>query len=184
MFTDLIEKNTVPYRARKAEIIEIGMGEVAHKNTLKIMKNMINDGIEDWHIRETAQNIIRGIPERDKMGEANALFEYVQKNCRYTSDPCRLEMVQSPEVMLSDINEKGIATGDCDDFSVLLCTLLKSVGFQVRLKAVAFKGSDKLSHVYLEVRINGKFIPADAIRKDKNLGWESNAVSRQVLLDV
>lgn len=163
---------------------DIGFGEQAHKATLTEMAFLINSSLKDWGVRETAVDLVAKVPERDRMGEAKAIFKWVQNKLRYTYDPRGLETVQTPRVMLEDIASKGYAGGDCDDFSVLIGALLRSIGHEIRLKAVAFLPSTNLSHVYLEDKIDGVWITLDGIKKNKEMGWESERVGKNITLGV
>lgn len=180
MFTSVTHNKT----SYPTYIKDIGYGEEANKNTLNEMSWLISSGLRDWGIRETAQDIISNTKERDRHGELKGIYQWVQRHSRYTYDPIGLETIQTPKVMLESVARKGKMFGDCDDFTVLLGALLKSIGHKIRLKAVAFSPGTRLSHVYLEDEIAGKWVTVDGIKKDKPLGYTSPLISRFITKDV
>lgn len=62
-----------------------------------------------------------------KTCHAKALFYFVRDNFDYVNDPSAFELVKTPSY--SFFSESG----DCDDASVLLASLLESVGIKTRL---------------------------------------------------
>ena len=183
MFTDTIESTKI-HRTPKVSVKEIGIGDIASKNTLEEMKYYINNGLTQLIVRQTVHNILRNISERSQYDEIKVIFKWVQDHCRYTNDPKGLECITAPEVMLEEISKTGLALEDCDSFTILLATLLKFAGYPVRLKAVGFYKGKQLSHVYLQVKLGDEWMSADAIKKDKSLGWESNNIKRVMYLEV
>lgn len=167
----------------------IGFGDAAIYNTVGRMKYIINESVKNPVVREWARKILSGVAVNDKVGEAKAIYEFVRDNVRYTRDPYGVEYIQTPPVILAGIGEylKGKSDrpiGDCDDMTVLVLSLLKSVGFPVMIKVVGFRGSNKYSHVYGVVGIGDRWIPVDCVRPDKGFGWESYGHSRVMEVSV
>jgi transglutaminase-like putative cysteine protease len=69
-----------------------------------------------------------------------ALYYFVRNNLNYVRDPTAFEYVKTP---LENLNNLG---GDCDDASVLLASLLGSIGVRTRLVFIP-------GHVYVEAFI-------------------------------
>lgn len=78
-------------------------------------------------------------------------MEYVRDNIRYVRDIRGVETLHDPVTLLK------IGAGDCDDKSLLLASLLLSIGHKVRFVAVAFE-PDQFSHVWLQVNCYGRWI--------------------------
>jgi transglutaminase-like putative cysteine protease len=119
----------------------------------------------------------------NKKAEAEAIFNFVRDNVRYTKDPYGFEYITTPPVLLEDIRlyieGKGDRpVGDCDDMAILSLSLLKSIGFQVAIKVVSFTQNKKFGHVYGLVRIGYDWVPIDCVRPDQSLGWESKGHTR------
>lgn len=114
-------------------------------------------------IRELALQLTSHLPQKDFMGEAHALFDYVKNHIRYVKDIAGVETIQTPLKTL----EYG--QGDCDDKASLLAALLESIGHKTRFHALGFRPNN-VSHVLLETNINGEWIPLETT-EDVALGW-------------
>jgi len=95
---------------------------------------------------------------------------------RYTKDPFRIEVLHSARRMLE------LKAGDCDDMTIVLGALIKSIGHAVR---IVLTGPDPLrpdlfSHIYLEARHHDQWIPLDATMP-YGMGWSPRTPVRQVL---
>jgi hypothetical protein len=84
-----------------------------------------------------------------------AIFYFVRDNMNYVRDPIAFEYVKTP---LESLNNLG---GDCDDASVLLASLLGSIGVKTRLVFIP-------GHVYVEA-----YLPEASIKYKtyKNQDW-------------
>ena len=159
-------------RRRIPSGLEGAMTTAAHVGRL------IRDGAGDFYVRQKAIDILmeRGVPAKDYLGEIDALFRWVQRHVRYTKDPFRIEVLHSARRML------GLKAGDCDDMTIVLGALIKSVGHPVR---IVLTGPDSLrpdlfSHIYLEARHHDQWIPLDATMP-YGMGWSPRTPVRQVL---
>ena len=135
---------------------QIPSGEAGTDRTVKAIANLVNDSLRRPLVRLKAINILKSanVPNKNTVAAAKALFEYVRKLVRYIPDPIDVETVQSPEVTLR------VAAGDCDDHTALVAALAMSIGIPARYRVVGF-ASDKFAHIFPELQINGKWIPAD-----------------------
>jgi hypothetical protein len=89
---------------------------------------------EDWCVRE-----------RDYWGEVVAIFDTVRQGVRYVRDQAGCDTFQAAG---NTIEWKG---GDCDDYAILLGSILQSVGYPVALRVVKTKGATEWNHIYLMV---------------------------------
>src|SRR5271155_3020216 len=138
-------------------------GDPGVAQTIDQMRSLVNEALTDPSILRQAKNIVRSVPAFDDYSEAQALYNWVRANIRFTKDPVDKETLYPPSEMLQ------IRSGDCDDISMLLGTLLMAVGYPARLMTVAANG-DEFSHVYVEGQINGQWIPMDPARSDSQFG--------------
>lgn len=127
------------------------------------------------------------VKEKDCLGEAQALFEYVRNPkskfaVRYTRDAMLADVFTAPERTLFKTHG-----GDCDDYVITLGSMLMAVGHPVRLRVVATRvqgvADEKApwSHIYLLTPTtfdnpNAKWAPmwvsVDG-SMDKPFGWEA-----------
>lgn len=123
------------------------------------------------------------VREKDCLGEVKAIFEAIRNPrsryaVRYTRDAMLADVFTAPERTL--LKSHG---GDCDDYVIVLGSMLMGVGHPVRLRVVATRNESfadaeaPWSHIYLLTPTtfdnpNAKWISVDA-SMDKPLGWEA-----------
>lgn len=153
-------------------------GYLGTQSTLKHIQALIQTGSQDFYVRQKAIDILlkTGIQPKEYLSEIKALFEWVQQNIRYTKDPFRVEVLHSARRVME------LRAGDCDDMTILLGSMLESIGHPVRLVII---GPDPLqpklfSHIYLEVFHQGQWIPLDATMPYP-MGWEPRALVKRVI---
>jgi hypothetical protein len=156
---------TVYYRA------PLMSGDAGVEQTINHMRALVDEALRDPAINRLARDIVQSVPAFDDLAEANALYEWVRRNIRFTKDPVNKETLYPPAELLK------IRAGDCDDISMLLGTLLMAIGYPARLMTVA-AGGDEFSHVYVEANINGEWIPLDPARYDSQFGVAPPAFTR------
>jgi Transglutaminase-like superfamily len=156
----------------------IPKGYLGTQTTLKHIQALIRAGAKDFYVRQKAIDILleKAIKPKNYWGEIKALFEWMQQNVRYTKDPFRVEVLHSARRLLE------LRAGDCDDMTILLGSMLESIGHPVRLVVT---GPDPLrpklfSHIYLEAFHQGQWIPLDATMPYA-IGWEPRTVVKQVI---
>lgn len=153
----------------------IGSGFNAIENTVKIMAKTIRESSKNIRIRNMATAIIYNVPEKNQMAEVSAVLGWVHNHTRYVRDPQGTETLHSPLVALDKIEQGFNFLGDCDDLSMLTLSLLKSIGYPVRIRIAAYNkdGAPKFSHVYGLVKINGAWYPVESIEKGAPVGWQN-----------
>lgn len=115
------------------------------------MAELARRGSEQSPIRNKAVELTRGLLQKDYAEEARACFEFCRDHVRYVRDILSAETLHDPVTMLD------VMAGDCDDKSILLASLLASIGHQCVFVAVAFRPGE-YSHVWTRDRIYGKWI--------------------------
>ncbi len=157
--------STVYYRA------PLLSGDAGVEQTINEMRSLVDEALRDPQIIRLSTDIVRSVSAFDDYGEANALYEWVRRNIRFTKDPVNKEKLYPPAELLK------IRAGDCDDIAMLLGTLLMAVGYPARLMTVAANG-DEFSHVYVEANVNGEWVPLDPARYDSQFGVPPPAFTR------
>jgi hypothetical protein len=162
----------------RVHLLGIPKGYRGTLRTAEHMGRLIREGAKDFYVRQKAIDILleRGIQPKDYLGEIRALFEWVQSNVRYTKDPFQVELLHAPRRMLQ------LRAGDCDDMSILLGAMLEAVGHPSRLVLIGPDPArpDLFSHVYLEARHQGRWIPLDPTMPHP-MGWAPQASNKQVI---
>jgi hypothetical protein len=169
---------TPPLSWPQVELGLISKGYLGTQTTLNHIQNLIRAGAKDFYVRQKAIDILleKAIKPKNYLGEIKVLFEWMQQNVRYTKDPFRVELLHSARRLLE------LRAGDCDDMTILLGSMLESIGHPVRLVVT---GPNPLrpklfSHIYLEAFHQGQWIPLDATMPYA-MGWEPRTVVKQVI---
>jgi len=150
-------------------------GRAGTAATLREMRRLARDGAKDAGVVQVASQLVRDLPQYDRVGEIVALHGFVRDSIRYTNDPIGYELVRTAKAVL----EMGV--GDCDDKSILLSSLLRCIGRPSRFIAVEMKGMAGFSHVYVETPLGSKWIPLETIRP-VGPGWApTNVIKRMVV---
>lgn len=134
------------------------------RQTIAVMRDLVNAGRVDPVIRQAATSIIFLQPEKVPDAEVGKLLEFVQQTIRYTQDVHDVETVSTPEKTLLG------KVGDCDDQSTLLAALCESVGYATRFIVAAYDDPKIMEHVYLQICVDGQWLDADPT-EDGPLGW-------------
>ncbi|MCM8804730.1 MAG: transglutaminase-like domain-containing protein [Candidatus Omnitrophica bacterium] len=145
--------------------------------TLKIIVQLTNEQKKDLFIREYAENIVRYVPEKNFYKEIEVIFNFVKNHMRYTRDIYRIETIKTPLHHLKKIKLRTISFGDCDDHSILVATLLSSIGYKTRYAVIKTKYNNPMltfNHIYVEVLepLSKIWISLDATAKDKQMNWK------------
>jgi Transglutaminase-like superfamily len=95
------------------------------------IRKLINQGSGDLALKEFTLGVIHdaGAASRAELDQALAIGEWVQRNIFYVHE--HGEILQRPATTLR------LRAGDCDDFAILICSMLGTVG--IREKACIIK---------------------------------------------
>ena len=112
---------------------------------VKLIADRIEEGALDPKVRKLAFEIVRkaGCPPKDWYCEIKAIYDYVKKNIRYFYDIRGVDTYHSARAILFEL--KG---GDCDDFAIVLGSLLAAIGYPIKLRIIAKERNGKFIHIY------------------------------------
>jgi transglutaminase-like putative cysteine protease len=136
------------YVGPTSQLLSIRSGSGGVTDTLKLMAQLAKQYKVDPGIRQTAARAVARAPEKDDLGEAAALQNWVRANIRYTGDVLDVETLQTPDYTLQE------RYGDCDDQALLLATLLLAIGIPAAYMAVGVDG-EPFSHVMTFAGLRG-----------------------------
>lgn len=125
------------------------------RQSLEIMASVVRGYEHDPTVQDQARSIVSFLPGRAHEHEVNAVFEWVRDNVRYVGGPLDVEQVHTPDVTLED------QQGKCTDQSVLLASLLRSLGYGVKFVATAYQIPGVFEHVYVKVKIGADWVALD-----------------------
>lgn len=92
-----------------------------------------------------------GLRQKDFLGEARRLSDWVRDHIRYVGDIEDVETIADPVSILR------IGAGDCDDKATLLAALLLSIGHTPRFVALA-QQPGQFNHVWVQDLVDGRWI--------------------------
>lgn len=143
------------------------------------IQDLIHKSVQDPHMRKVALQVTSRCPERDKMCEAHAIYNFVKSRVRYTGD---MGAIQHPDGSVEgvDLYQSARRTlefggGDCDDNAILNGTLLALNGIDPILRVVKTRGAPDWEHIYTGFANGRKFIALDTtLPGNTSFGVEPN----------
>lgn len=150
-------------------------GDTGIAQTIAQMRSLVDAALRDSSIIRLATDIVRNVQAFDDPAEAQAIYQWVLQNIRFTKDPVGKEKLYPPAELLQ------IRAGDCDDIAMIMATLLMAVGYPARFITVAANPTDprQFSHVYTEAEVAGQWIPMDAAHANASFGVGPSQIYRK-----
>lgn len=149
-------------------VLPIPEGDAGTEATIAAMRALIDEGRKDPVVHELAARILRRarVAAFDWTGEVRAIYEAVRRNVRFTRDIRGRETLHAAREIIR------LQIGDCDDFTILLCSLLETVGGKTRIVTVSSDARDPgvFTHVFPEVKVGDRWIAVDAARRQPGFG--------------
>lgn len=126
--------------------------------TLRLMVEIVRQYKTDPNLVEFSAHLLKlcGVRPKDWSGEVRCLHNWVRDNIRYVRDVRDCETLRTPPEILR------IQSGDCDDKSILLATMLEAVGYKTKFAAIGVRG-EFYSHVLPFVILGRSKIPLETI---------------------
>lgn len=169
------------------------------RKTCELIYHLIELGSADTDIIYLVRKILSETRHLSATGQSQDLTRWVVDHVRYqkddglfscngrvywSDDPTPLFQCREPVEILytaRQIWQNGY--GDCDDYTILLGAMHRILGIPIRLAIIAQPGADadRFSHVYLQVHLNGYWIPIDPVA-DTKWGWQFPNPTRMEVL--
>jgi hypothetical protein len=127
------------------------------EDSIEIIKKIIEIYKKSMLIRELVVKLTRdkkGIP-----GRIAAIYSFATKRVKYLNDILNVETLQSPIQTLKS------RAGDCDDFAILISTLLAAIGIPSFLVLSSNRKDGLFNHIYNAVPLKGKLLFLDGTIK-------------------
>lgn len=147
---------------------------------LKEIRELINNYQFNSIIRESAAKITQNCSTSDFICEISAIFNFVANRIKYMRDPKSRDYFSNPLETLE------LRIGDCDCKSILLATLLESIGHETQVVLIpghAFvrvsideEDKDKLPQSAYYIEDMGKvWVPLESTAEGAHIGWMNEA---------
>ncbi len=151
---------------------------------LKLIQKLTWDGAHDPRVRQLAFQLTASCGRDDGMCEAQRVFDAVKRKVRYSGDRGSLIDPKTGVVEPADLYQSAMVTwsyggGDCDDATILIGSLLSSIGHTVRLRVGAESRLADWSHIWC-VTVLDKDNPTKAYAVDVTLPYFNAKVGSQM----
>lgn len=141
---------TPPPYPDRATLQEIPGGAAGTRATVGKMLELIRAAKLALVIRNTAVLIVAGLPHKAYADQAAAVQRWVQTHVQFVRDVRGVETLTPPAYLLRT------RAGDCDDHTMLVASLLESIGLPTRI-VVGGPDAETFLHVWAEVEIGGRW---------------------------
>lgn len=158
----------------KSTLMMIPSGKEGIAETLRLMRALVRDGKKSMRIRQLAVNLTAGLDQKGWGAEIGALFYFVRDKVRFQRDIRDVETLHTADAVLE------MGSGDCDDKSVLLASLLESIGHPTRFAAVGFEPGS-YEHVFVETRFGPDWLPLDPTEPVEP-GWSAPGIATRLTI--
>jgi transglutaminase-like putative cysteine protease len=154
-----------PHLSAAGCLVHIPGGTAGIKATIRRMRALVNEWRTNPALVSAARSLVFHTIEKDDYAEVDALYRFVRDVIRYVRDVNGVETLSTPYYTLMS------KSGDCDDQTSLLATLLEAVGYPTKFVVGAFQSDEQYDHVYFLVLVNDEWIGCDPTEREY-LGWE------------
>lgn len=142
----------------RARLLELGQGPMTVDHFIRELSRFKRQAQELTHVRRLALELVQDAAPNDDVEEVRRVWEFVRDGVRYVRDVRNVDTLQSPRTTLD------LLQGDCDDKSLLLASLLESLGYATRFAVSATSPRGSYNHVYVEAFVPrvGRWVPLES----------------------
>lgn len=159
---------------------DIGEGDTSIRNTVIEMGKIIDESSNNYYVRKWAEKILEPLESNLNLYRVvETIYEFITEHTKYLPDIHGMEFLRTPPLILDELEREEVPQLDCDDYTLLSLSLLKSVGFPVAIRIIATKPDREFDHVYGLVKIQSKWFPIDLTIPGGGLGVEFPSPTRK-----
>lgn len=146
---------------RVVRTFEIPSGHAGIERTIDHMRVVAKRSAGAPIVEETAERIVGAATGREA---AERIRHYLAARMVFEFDPPGVELIQTPELLVSEIACRGYALGDCDDVAVLGASLGLAAGLRPEYVLIGFTDSGPFEHVYTQLATSSGWVELDTTR--------------------
>jgi len=129
-----------------------------------ILKKVSDKYSYDYHVRTLAEALTQGTRTYDE--KVYSISRYLFSVFTQNKDPKEREFLQTPKFLARKILRGEPFSGDCDDLSVFLCALFRSIGFDSYMIYVSPLGDPPYTHTFPIIETpEGEFFKIDFLAR-------------------
>jgi len=142
-------------------------------DTIAAVKRIIKENYPD--VKELAFSLQA---QTDEQTFRN-IWNFVTNNIKYQNDQKGYEQLRTPNRTLHD------EIGDCDDFTILISSILSNLGYKHELIVAAYKSVDKWQHIYpVAYSHSGKRYVIDCVPEIPVFNYEAKPIKNRIIIDM
>ena len=105
------------------------------------------------------------------------IWDFVRQNIEYQKDAPGIEQLRTPQRTLQD------KTGDCDDMSILISSLLFNLKIKHELIVAAYKSENEWQHIYpVAYDKNGQRYVIDCVPEIPHFNYEAHPIINKIII--
>lgn len=109
----------------------------------------------------------------------NNIWDFVRTNIKYKNDEPGKEQLRTPQRTLHD------KTGDCDDMSILISSILMNLNFAHNLIIAAYKNKNQWQHIYpIAYDSNGNEFVLDCVPEIPRFNYQAQPIKNQIVINM
>lgn len=136
-------KSEVPYEVKIQHSPTAIYPHISLQQRIQQKVNYKDSVVRDFAVRNSLLYFDDYYPKYRQICRQFSLFKYIRENFKYVADPSDFDYFAPPQESIK------LMAGDCDDYSIMMASVLKSIGAQVRIIWAP-------NHVYPELHCGNK----------------------------
>jgi hypothetical protein len=155
------------YDAPRSITFSLNNSEEDARQIIRHLARFARDYGKSECVVKFARCLVRSITENNGVeAQFSMVTGFMLDHFVYQADPRGAEYVRSPVRMIAEYCQHGYTRGDCDDGTLLACSLFSALGIRTRVVAVRLQPEGPRNHVLLQAEIRGEWKWFDPCNKD------------------
>lgn len=166
---------------KKFEVETLPKGDAGVDRTVQRMMDLAKSASMDPRFIGFAQSISLGGGRKDSLDVLDSVLKFVRGHWTFRRDPVHMELVKTPDRLLTEFKTRGIMVGDCDDASVLVASLATALGYPARFVVLQRNSRGKFfDHIYVQALVGKDWIGLDGVALGQEPFFQSSGVRRKI----
>jgi transglutaminase-like putative cysteine protease len=148
----------------------IADGNMGVYQTVELMRQLIHS--PSPRADKIAAKLLTDHPGANAFTRAAAVHAFILNHMAYVYDDPAMEELYHPELLFAKLENRGVTMGDCDDFVIATCSLLRRVNVACEIVLASSRQDKQYDHVYAQAITEYGPVPMDAIYGEP-FGWSA-----------